>query len=155
MQTSPSKHISHVEAQLTQGSAAGNWTPPGHQHTLYASSGSKRFVPPLMLLGPVLAVLFLTAGLATGMGLWVWTHKLPLTSDGVIYVREGSEEVDTDYTDSTLGNNNTLSFNTQINHATTLSISSVISTLVGVLCPCRRGRNRALRRWHKQRLVQR
>ncbi|PWN47426.1 hypothetical protein IE53DRAFT_251068 [Violaceomyces palustris] len=102
------------------------------EHSLYASQAKKKYVPPMLLLGPVVAVLILTAGLATGMAIWVYTHKLPLTSDGVIYVHEGAEdEMDRPYTDKTLGSNNTLRFNTQIAHATTLSFSSIISTLVG------------------------
>ncbi|CAD6886088.1 unnamed protein product [Tilletia controversa] len=101
-------------------------------HVLHASHSGRRFVPPLMLLGPVLGVLFLTAGLATGMAIWIKVHMLPLTSDGVVYIREGAEtEGDRTYHDPVLGNAATLRFEEQIAHATTLSISSAISTLVG------------------------
>ncbi|KAE8231339.1 hypothetical protein CF326_g3648 [Tilletia indica] len=101
-------------------------------HVLHASQSGRRFVPPLMLLGPVLGVLLVTAGLATGMAIWIKTHMLPLSSDGVIYVREGAEtEGDRTYRDPVLGSTATLRFEEQIAHATTLSISSAISTLVG------------------------
>ncbi|KAL9935782.1 hypothetical protein V8E36_005359 [Tilletia maclaganii] len=110
----------------------GYGAPSEHPHVLFASQADRRFVPPLMLLGPVLGVLFVTAGLATFMVIWVKLHMLPLSSDGVVYIREGTEsEGDRTYHDPVLGASATLRFEEQISHATTLSISSAISTLVG------------------------
>lgn len=78
-----------------------------------------------MLLVPVVVVLILTAGLASCMLYWVWSHKLPLESPGVIYVREGFEdEIGREYKDSSRSSNGTLTFNTEISHTTTLSFSS-------------------------------
>ncbi|KAK0519328.1 hypothetical protein OC834_007420 [Tilletia horrida] len=120
--------ILHSRMTTSNASAAA----PESAHLLHASQSERRFVPPLMLLGPVLGVLFLTAGMATGMAIWIKIHMLPLSSDGVIYVREGAEtEGDRTYRDPVLGDTATLRFEEQIAHATTLSISSAISTLVG------------------------
>ncbi|EPQ31163.1 uncharacterized protein PFL1_01351 [Pseudozyma flocculosa PF-1] len=99
---------------------------------LYIAKGDKKFQPPWFLLGPSVAVLLLTAGLATIMVVWIQTHRLPLESEGVIFVREGVEdEPDRPYTNPSIGRDNELRFNTQIAHSTGLSFSTVISTVAG------------------------
>ncbi|KAN0061848.1 hypothetical protein ACQY0O_005841 [Thecaphora frezii] len=103
------------------------------EHPLYIARTKGRYLPPLFLVGPAIAVLLLTAGLATIMVLWIHFHRLPIESEGVMFVREGIEdEPDRPYTDPNLGTNNTLRFNTQIAHSTGLSFSTIISTLVGL-----------------------
>ncbi|KAK0549816.1 hypothetical protein OC846_000283 [Tilletia horrida] len=115
-------------------SSASMWNPDAVdiKHVLYASHSERGYVPPLMLLGPVLGVLFLTAGLATCMVIWVKINMLPLSSAGVIFVREAAEiQGDRTYHDPVLGSASVLKFEEQIAGSTTLSISSAISTLVG------------------------
>ena len=123
----PSKYPD--DERSTRGDANGNGT--GNQ-SLYSSQAERTYLPPWALLGPSLAALLLTAGLATAMVVWIQSHKLPLRSEGVIFVREGAEEEpDRLYTDDTLGKDRALRFNTQIAHSIGLSFSTIISTLVG------------------------
>lgn len=74
------RHQHHKHRQMNQSStsffsryqiAEPNGELDSHRHVLYPSSSGKRFIPPLMLLVPVLIVLFLTAGLASGMLYWL------------------------------------------------------------------------------------
>jgi hypothetical protein len=99
---------------------------------IYASASEKKYVPPLLLIGSVLGILCCTAGMATTMILWTYTHKLPLLSPGVIYLHEGDEDdMAREYTDKTIGDGAKLRFNQQSSHPTTLTLSSIIVFLIG------------------------
>jgi hypothetical protein len=100
--------------------------------TIYAVASEKRFVPPLLLVGPVLGILCCTAGMATSMLIWIYTHKLPLHSNGVLYLHEGDEEeMDREYTDKTVGIGAMFRINKLSSHPTTLTLSSIIVSLIG------------------------
>ncbi|PWN92547.1 hypothetical protein FA10DRAFT_285407 [Acaromyces ingoldii] len=99
---------------------------------LLGTAASRRYVPPMALLGSIIAVLVLTAGAASLMTAWLYAHKMPLKSPGVLYVNEGNEEErGREYRDEALGPNGRLRFDEQVSHPTTLTISSVTSTLLG------------------------
>lgn len=66
------------------------------------------------------------------MTAWLYAHKMPLKSPGVLYVNEGNEEErGREYRDEALGPNGRLRFDEQVSHPTTLTISSVTSSLLG------------------------
>ena len=97
------------------------------QPLIHMSASEKRYVPPLFLIGSVLGILCCTAGMATIMVLWIYTHRLPLQSPGVIYLREGDEDdIAREYTDKTIGKGATLRFDQLSSHPTSLTLSSVI-----------------------------
>lgn len=94
---------------------------------IHMSASEKRYVPPLFLIGSVLGILCCSAGMATVMVLWIYTHRLPLQSPGVIYLREGDEDdIAREYTDKTIGKGATLRFDQLSSHPTTLTLSSII-----------------------------
>lgn len=103
------------------------------KEAIYASASEKRFVPPLLLIGSILGILFCTAGMASAMLVWIYTHKLPLKSNGVIYLHEGNEdELAREYTDKTIGDAAAkLRFDQLSSHPTTLSLSSIIVFFIG------------------------
>ncbi|PWN46044.1 hypothetical protein IE81DRAFT_81347 [Ceraceosorus guamensis] len=99
---------------------------------LYASTAAQRFVPPLLLAVPVILVLLLTAGAATVIIAWIVGHKMPLESEGVLYLREGDEnELGRSYHDKTLGPEAVLKFDEQVSHPVTLTFTSIVAVLVG------------------------